>query len=159
MQPSLRDTPLATEREPKQTRMSRDLFPRENLLHCGISIRPLSALGLGRAKTPAPVAHVETSRRNGESWSRRCCARGVRYLVGELYFLHFAIVSVFTQAGSDSVIRRCRFNVRFARRRTWLRRATPDSAEPHRPMERPTGRNGGCVSAERAMAKIMHGPQ
>jgi hypothetical protein len=39
------------------------------------------------------------------------------------------------------------------------RRATPHSAEPHRPMERPTGRNGGCVSAERAMAKIMHGPQ
>src|SRR5262249_7980204 len=39
------------------------------------------------------------------------------------------------------------------------RRAAPDSAEPHRPMERPTGRNGGCVSAERAMAKIMHGPQ
>ena len=26
-------------------------------------------------------------------------------------------------------------------------------------MERPTERNGGCVSAERAMAKIMHGPQ
>src|SRR5262249_46527936 len=48
MQPSLRDTPLATEREPKQTRMSRDLFPRENLLHCGISIRPLSALGQER---------------------------------------------------------------------------------------------------------------
>src|SRR5262245_4620227 len=34
--------------EPKQTRMSRDLFPREDLLHCGISIRPLSALGQER---------------------------------------------------------------------------------------------------------------
>ena len=57
MQPPLRDTPLAvplaTEREPKQTRMSRDLFPRENLLHCGISIRPLSALGHKQTSHPA----------------------------------------------------------------------------------------------------------
>src|SRR5262249_17918284 len=34
--------------------MSRDLFPRENLLHCGISIRPLSALGHQRPRRLKP---------------------------------------------------------------------------------------------------------
>src|SRR5262249_2405760 len=41
-----------------------------DLLHCGISKEPLSAVGLGCAKTPAPAAHVEASRRNCASWSR-----------------------------------------------------------------------------------------
>jgi hypothetical protein len=34
-----------------------------DLLHCGISKEPLSALGLGRVKTPASAARIEASRK------------------------------------------------------------------------------------------------
>jgi len=40
------------------------------LLRCESLEPPMSQLGLGCAKTPAPAAHVETSRRNCAPWSR-----------------------------------------------------------------------------------------
>jgi len=45
---------------------------------------------------------VETSPQNWASWSQIICTDSARYRVGELYFLHFADVWVFTQPGSHS---------------------------------------------------------
>src|SRR5262249_15950286 len=44
-----------------------------DLLHCGISKEPLSAVGLGCVKTPALAADVETFWRKCISESRRYC--------------------------------------------------------------------------------------
>jgi hypothetical protein len=60
----------------------------------------MSGLGLGRAKTPAPSERVEESRKIPRHEAYSFCADSARYRVGELYFLHFADVSVFTQPGS-----------------------------------------------------------
>jgi len=46
------------------------MIPRFPPLHCGISVPSMSAMGLGCAKTLAPAAHVETSRRNCAPRSR-----------------------------------------------------------------------------------------
>src|SRR5262249_41875006 len=51
-----------------------------------------SVQGLGCAKTPARAAHVETLKEIAHHGVESCSAHDVRYLVGELYFLRFAIV-------------------------------------------------------------------
>ncbi len=55
---------------------------RQQNLRCGISIRPMSAMGLGRAKTPALASRVETSRSNCISESQIILHRrgSMRYL-------------------------------------------------------------------------------
>jgi len=60
----------------------------------------MTAVGLGRVKTPMCAADVETSPQIWASWSQIICADSARYRVGELYFLHFSDVWVFTQPGS-----------------------------------------------------------
>src|ERR1700738_1877139 len=62
-------------------------------LHCGISIPPMSEVGLGCVKTPTLPARVEKSRRDCASGKSNLTAhRQLDARVGELYFIHFADV-------------------------------------------------------------------
>src|SRR5262249_50249948 len=64
----------------------------------------MSQMGLGCAKTPALAPHVEISLSNCISESQIILQREVGCLAGELCFLHFADVRVFTQPGSKPVV-------------------------------------------------------
>src|SRR5262249_39609027 len=61
--------------------------------------------------------------------------------------------------GSDSVIPRCRFNVRFARRRTWLKGAQHLILQSHIDLWSGPRDARSMVPAVRAVAKIAHDPQ